>query len=300
MKRAVALAILAVLALSMAGIGQTKTLNLEYKLKKGDVDKYKLVVNMKFSSPEMPSMPQGDMNMKMTATVTQKVLDVLADGSAKVKMSVTDLKMSMPGMPQGAALGSAPKSMAFTVTMSKDGKITGMEGLGAKMMPGGIPGMDFGQLMGQGNPTFPGKPVAVGETWSQEVPFPMGGGKLKVTSTLLAADVPVGKESAAKIKQVVSGHIDLGEMTKGLSASANAAAKPENMPQLSGGMDLAGWSVVYFSVASGRMIKTNANMTANMNFALPAEVIQEGGPVLEAVSEVNMVMDLTMFMSRVR
>ena len=74
------------------------------------------------------------------------------------------------------------------MTMAKDGRVLKMEGFEKAMAGTGAMGFDPSKMINQmGTITlFPSDPVEVGESWTQSIPFPIGGGDLKMVGTLLA------------------------------------------------------------------------------------------------------------------
>jgi len=299
MKRVVTLGLAAAFAVCGIAGAQAKTVKLEYKFRKGAVDKYRMGMAMKVSIPGMPGAPSGPMLTKMTAVFTQKVLDVYPDGSAKVRVSFDKMKMSMPGTAQ--TQGSLPKQ-SITMTVSKDGKPLKIEGMGPMMGGAGMPGMDLNQMMGQFGyyGRFLPRPVGVGETWKQAVPVPAFGGNVNAVSTLLAAAVPVGKENAAKIKETFDGHFDLAEMMKAFAGATPGDTKGgeearKAMSSVEGAMDFKGWGVTYFSPTRGKMLKTNGSFSIRMNMSMPAAAQQQGGP-----RQMNMVMDMNIYVGRIK
>jgi hypothetical protein len=303
MKRVVTLGLAAAFAVCGIAGAQAKTVKLEYKHRKGAVDKYRMGMTMQMTMPGMPGAPSGLMLTKMTEVLTQKVLNVYPDGSAKIRFSFDKMKMKM-GMPgMGRPEQSVPtRSMTMTMTMSKDGKPLKIEGLSSMMGGAGMAGMDLSQMMGQFGSygPFPGRPVSVGETWKQAVPLPSFGGNVNVVSTLLAAAVAVGRESAAKIKQTYSGHFDIAEMMKAFAGATPGDAKGgeearKAMSSMEGAMDFKGWSVTYFSPTRGKMLKTNGSVNVRMNMTMPAAAQQQGAP-----AQMNMVMDMDIYLRRIK
>jgi len=275
MKRAVLLGLLVAFALCAVLGAQAKNVKLEYKFRKGEVDKYKVTMGMKMSMPKGAQMP-GTMNVSMT--MTQKVLDVLPNGSAKVQVTMSNMKMSGPGMPQNMS-NMPPQTM--TVTMTKDGRMTNPAGAGGMMgTMGAMPGSD---PMGSMGCLLPTKVVKVGETWKQAVPMPNNSGKINYVSTLLSAALPLGKTTASKIKQNFSGRLDLGKMMGGAAGGG------------SGDMDLNGSSIVFFSPTQGKLLKTSGRVSAKMRMSMPPNPQNPGAP-----TKMNMLMDMTINMTKMK
>lgn len=267
---------------------QAKSVVLQHSYKAGQIDKYRMSLDTKMSMPEMPAAAAQNMRVKMSVLLTQKVLGLLPDGSAKVKMSYSNLKIESPDMPD--TRGASIPPVAMTLVISRTGQIVSIEDPGQGT---GMPGLDMSSLAGQFGyyGIFPDTAIEVGQMWRSVVPLPFGSGDMRVDFELLAAAIPIGKEVASKIKQTYEAYMDLGEMMKGAVASGGA---PAIAGQMGGGMHMRGWSVLYFSPNKGKLIKANGSVNALMSVQMPASAVQQGAP-----GRMNMQMDMTLNLAKV-
>lgn len=288
MKRLILLGLAVAFLAAVCCPAQAKSVVLQHTYKAGQIDKYKMSMDMTMSAPEMPAAAPQNMRVKVSVLLTQKVLGILPDGSAKIRMSYSNLKIDSPNMPDARTASIPP--MAMTLVISRTGQIVSIEDLGQGM---GMPGLDVSSLAGQFGyyGIFPDTAIEVGEMWRSVVPLPFGSGDMRVDSELLAAAIPVGKEVASKIKQSYEAYMDLGEMMKGAVSSGNA---PAIAGQMGGGMHVRGWSVLYFSPKKGKMIKANGSVNALMSVQMPASAVQQGAP-----QRMNMQMNMTLNLSKV-
>jgi len=277
MRRTALSVLLAAFALCALSGVQAKDVKLEYKFRKGEVDKYKVTMGMKMSMPGMPKGAQMPGTMIVSMTMAQKVLDVLPDGSAKIQVTMSNMKMSGPGMPRN--MGSMP-ARTMTVTMTKDGRTAG-GGMGGMM--GGMGAMPGSDPMGSMACVLPTRAVRVGETWKQAIPMPNNCGKINCVSTLLSAALPMGKTTASKIKQSFSGRLDLGKMMGGGAGGG------------SGDMDLKGSSIIFFSPSQGKLLKTSSKVSVKMRMSTPPNPQSPGAP-----TKMNMLMDMTINVTKVK
>lgn len=295
MKRILVVGLLVVFALCALTAAQAKSVKLEYKFTKGAVDKYKMIMDMKMSMPGMPE-GAGGFSGKVSMLMTQKVVDVYSDGSAKIEATMSNMKVDFPGMPADAQ-SQIPEKATMTMTISKLGKVLKMEGM--QNLPGsmGMPGMDFSRMASQFGVQglmFPDRQVEINETWTDAIPMPMGGGEMKVQSTLMNAALPIGSEVASKIGQTYSGYIDMAALMQATAGSVEMDPQAKAaMSQVTGGMNIGGTSEIYFSPELGKMIKTDAHITMDANFCLPGMMAEEGG-----ASAITMHMDMNMNISR--
>jgi hypothetical protein len=298
MKRVLVVSLLLVFAFFALTAAQAKSVKLEYKYKKGQIDKYKVAMGVKLS---MPAMQEGETNVKMSMMLTNKVLEVLPDGSAKIESKISDIKISNTGQNDTLPPGT-PKNMSMVMIMSKQGELIESKDID-NMFGNTIPGMDINQFWGQMSlqgAIFPDKMVEVGESWSSNIPFPIGNGNIKIESTLLAAAIPTGKngkDTASKIKQIYSGHFDLAKIIQSITESSQMDEKQKDeTSQIKGNIDVGGWSVIMFDAIAGKMIKANISFTENVRFTVP-QVAQNNG---QGPSEMNIIMDMNMNISRVK
>lgn len=295
MKRTIVTLTLALaFALFAVAEAQAETVTLEYKFTKGDVYKHNLWVDIKARMPDAAGGAPLPMGIKLSAITKQTVLDVMEDGSAKLQVTVSDFKTSTPGMPERAMENQPARTV--TIIMTRDGKVTSVDGVDASSGGTGVPGGDLGQMMGQIGiySVFPGKPVEVNDTWNQPIQLPFGGGQFDVNSTLMAAAMPIAGENAAKVKQTYRGHINLDELMKGISSTTQADANlSKAASSISGGADVKGWMVLYFSPTRGQLVKANGNILADVKMNVSGDAVVSSVP-----SQVNLVLDMTVGVSK--
>ena len=248
-------------------------------------------MDVKMRMPNMPMDLPSSISMKMSAVFTQKVLDVASDGSARVRTSFSGMKITSPDVPQMQTQSIPTQSMVMTV--SRDGRLLGVEEMGSMMAGGAIPGMDLSQFAGQIGylGVFPQGPVEIGQSWRSAIPMPFGSGEMNVDSTLLAAAVPVGKDVVSKIKQTYQAYIDLGEI---MDAAAASGQVPAGAMSMNGGMDIVGWTVLYFSPSRGRLVKANGNIKTVMSIDMPQQAVSQGAP-----RRMTMNMDMNLSIKRI-
>lgn len=284
MKKLICSAVLIALLLPLAGACAAKSVKLEYKYTKGQVDKYKAVIKLRLQLPEMPKdFPLKSASIEMA--FRQKVLNVYPDGSAKIDLHYSIRNISIPGFDKQKIpdMKNIP-NVSMVVTMDKSGRVIGMDeaSLGGKEA-----GFDFSKLIRQTGQygSLPEEPVEVGETWYQIVPMGFGDKNLNVTGTLLAGAIPVGKRTAAKFKQTFEAHFELAEMmdilmqsiSQGMQMNLQPQAQNELskvMSQMKGGFDLTGWMVTYLDNADGKILKGSGNMKARMVLQFSPEMAQ--------------------------
>jgi hypothetical protein len=124
---------------------------------------------------------------------------VLPNGDAEVVVTFDSLKMTASGSPIPLDTTTFP---AVTMTMSPSGQVKSSQGIDKMSSAfGGMPFMDMGSLAQ--NSAFPARLLNIGDSWTQDVPFPMGG-KLLVRAKLTGSD---GR--TAKIKQAITGKVNI-------------------------------------------------------------------------------------------
>jgi len=256
-------------------------LNFEMKFKPGEIDKYKMTMDMTMNMPNMPraaAAASSNTQMNMTMLMTMETLSVNPDGSAKVKYKISDMKMNMPGVLGG--LRTMP-DVELTATMSKDGKTSNVEGM--SNVPGmAMSGVDMNKMMSNfSGIMLPGKPIRIGETWEGQMPSALGG-NLATQFRLDSDNQPIGSAKAAKITSTFSYKGTLADLMKQVG---KASALPSGM---NGNVDISGTGTTYFDPAAGKTLKTDADIVEKMDMQLPTGAAP-GAPQ-------NMQMNMTMKM----
>ena len=252
MKRA--LIVLVVIAAILAALYfalQTKEgpIQLAYIFKAGQVDKYKTSQTVKMDASGF--FGGGPSTQRMTMITAQKVLKVNQDGSARIEF---DARVIRGG--HGALFQSGPMPEgSFALTVTKTGKPVDMKEFRklimnqGGMMPGldSMPSSNFGVGI-----VLPDRGVGIGQTWTDKTPFPMGGGDIIDTATLVADNYKLGSRRVCKIEHKYEGKIDLAELGKSISKRM--------MPfDISGEMTLTGTGTVYFSREEGKVVRSTDN-----------------------------------------
>lgn len=288
MKKVGAFLTAAAIALAWAP-ADAKSVLLSHNFKPGQIDNYKMTMDLRLTMPGVPQLAGKPVTMKMSTTFRQKVLGILPDGSARVSLTYNQIKVSCPQFPQVKTQAMPPQSV--TMTLARDGSLIAVDGVGQMMA--NLPGFDFSQLAGQMGyyGVFPSETVEIGQSWTKDIPLPFNSGALQVVSTLLNAAVPVGKHTACKIKQDYQAYMDIGALM-----SAIASLQQANVGDLkfNGGMEMKGWSIIYFSPSSGKFLKANGKATAGMSFEMPPQFVSQGAP-----QNISMDMDMTINIARV-
>jgi hypothetical protein len=257
-------------------------ISFEYKFQPGQVDKYKTAMDMTMDIPGMPAqLTGGKSNAIMNASfiTTQKVLNVNKDGSAKVEVALSNFDMKMNGI----SMNSMAKMMEqkTTMTISKNGGIGDLQGL-EKFSSSG---MDTKSVFSQMNSyQMPHKRINVGDTWVNTVPMPYGG-DLKITSKLVAQNVPIAGTTASKIMQTYEGKGNISD-DKAKSNVVPGGKEPTGM------MTMSGHGVIYFSEAQGKLIETHIATNSTIDMQFPA-----GMRGMPANGKTRMKMDMKMHMT---
>ena len=231
---------------------QTKEgpLLLAYKFKQGQVDKYKTNTSVKMDAAGFFGGPGSSSTTKMAMTITQKVLKVNKDGSARVQFKAN----ATGGGYGGPFMGGPMPEGSFALTVAKTGKPVDTKELkkmmmDERMMPGleSMPSSNIGVGI-----VLPDRGVGVGQTWTEKTPFPMGGGDIMDTATLVADNYKLGSRKVCRIEHRYEGKIDLAELGKSM---------PKRMTpfDISGEMTLTGTGTVYFSRKEGKIVRSTDN-----------------------------------------
>lgn len=279
-----------------------KSVTLRYKFNPGQIDNYKLTMDMKMSMPGMPGAPAQPINMSVSAIWAQKVLGVLPDGSAKIRMTFKHMDISAPGFPMGDKTAKVTKDASVILVMAPDGRILSSQG------SAGLPGMDsdklgFGKMINQmgiyGISTFPHQEVAVGQSWQNTIPLFGDAGGIKTDSTLQAAAVQIGKTVASRIDQTIQGKLDLATMmalmAKKIPSKQPYGSGPNPFASLKGSMDISGASSTFFSPDKGMLIKSDGVLRMVVQMQMPQEAVAKGAP-----AQMNLNLDMAVNVQKVK
>jgi len=212
--RLVGLAVLAVLAITCTADRAGAQTTLRYKFKKGEKLNYAMEQKMVMSM----SVMGRDVNLDMGQTIDMvwNVLDVDADGKAKMTQTISRIRFTMDGPtgkvefdskegkepddPVGKLMAPIFKALAgaeIGLTMDPLGKISDIkvpEKLvkAAKNLPPGLAGAGLGdmlseeglkQITDQSGLRLPQDAVTKGKSWEQQLEMKMPMGKMKVVTT---------------------------------------------------------------------------------------------------------------------
>jgi len=254
-------------------------LNLEIKFKPGQIDKYKMTMDMTMNTPGSTGASSPAMQANVSLLMTMETISVNPDGSAKVKYKMSDMKMTMPGTPMAGS--QAMPEAEFTATMSKDGKTSNVEG--PKNMPGmAVSGMDAEQMMSNfSGVMLPGKSVKVGETWKGKMPAL--GGNMITQFKLDSDNQPIGNTKATKITSTFNYKGSLADLMK---QSGKASSLP---PGMNGNVDMSGTGTTYFDRDAGKMISADTDVVEKMDIQSPAGM---GAPAGQKSMQMNMTMKM--------
>lgn len=174
----------------------------------GESHDYRMSLHM---SGTVEAAAQGSLPLDMTISMTvhERVLDVDSEGNATIRYGMSDLQTDLGGT--GALLPSV-EGLTFTVRMAPDGRVLEVEGMnslfGADQL--GPAGDLFGpDSMG---PILPDGKIAPGSTWTEEVEqkIPYLDTVLKVTShNKLLSLKTIDGERAAVIRSEIEMPFDV-------------------------------------------------------------------------------------------
>lgn len=261
-----------------------ETVKLELKFKPGELLRYKMVMNMNISmegsgpsAHQIPNLP-----MRMVMLMRQRTKQILPNGSAQVNAVVDSMKLTMGTKTQDIPVNKMP---LMTVVISPSGRVQSVTGL--EKLTGAANGMPFMNPWSmQQYCGLPSNELIVGESWSQSMPFPMGG-SVSVIGTLVSASEPLGKSKCAVVKQDIYGDLDFANLAQSFSG--------QNIPIPSGLKmkgKINGSGTTYFSTEKGQMMRTDGWADLQMVMDVPASSqTAQGGTV-----SMKMRMDFEVFL----
>ncbi|MCC6445707.1 MAG: hypothetical protein IT210_19910 [Armatimonadetes bacterium] len=182
------------LAASLAAQESDEKITLQLNLNAGDQWHHLIVMDGTLTGPMTT-----EMTMKLA--MTQKVLKVTDAGKYELQTKYTRSEMTMGNQPIQNPYDLT--KMVITQTMDKSGKVEKVSGLPKEAGAGmGMDPSEMAQMFSASY--FPGKPVGIGESWTNEVSKESAGQKIKVkiVSTLLGLQTQ-GGVAYARVKSVV-------------------------------------------------------------------------------------------------
>ncbi|MCL6629659.1 MAG: hypothetical protein K6U00_08685 [Armatimonadetes bacterium] len=255
-------------------INQTKAqegIKLRYQYSAGEELRYKFVMDivmsldMNFPGVERSAGNPPLMSGQIVGIMKQKTKKIMSNGDAQVTFNYEQIKMTMEGKTETIPAEKFPE---ITLVLSNDGKITDIKWTGGQKIG---PGMSSDPLSlmnfeGTGYPSaFPSEPVRVDDTWTSEIPSPMGDGKINVSSKVLSLNTKIGGYTAAKIQQDMSGNIGLNIPMPNTTNSQGSS--------MTGTLTINGTGIIYHSIDKGKLIKTEwkGDVVTAMEVSLPEE-----------------------------
>jgi len=202
----------------------------------GQSETYQIHSTMR-ATIEAPSLGSQALDMDASQTVTWDVVSVADDGTATIRVSVTDVSGTVNGteIPPSAA-----HSEPFEMQIASDGRIVSVGGMplaGLEQAAGAsFPGMS------QFTPLLPDGPVSPGDSWekdfSQDVPFGEGSIEFTATSTLEGYEEVDGVEAAKVTTEFtvpLDFTLDVGDLLATMGGSLGATGPPgAELDQLAG------------------------------------------------------------------
>ncbi len=290
-----------ILALAAATAACAEPVTLEYKFRKGEVDKYRLAMDMRLDlSGIAAATGQADMppmDLSMSIELIQKTLDVYSDGSAKVKVTYRNPIIQGVKMPAAASKSAkALQDQAVVMRISKHGRTMSIQGL-EKLVGQDMP-VNLSRFMdaSSGSALLPDGPVEVGESWMQDIPLPFGDSQIYLQSTLASYDEEIWNLRVARINQSCSGKLDIKAMVESFlgAMAASLKQKAPDLSSISGELLLNGQMTEFFAPSIGKLLKSSGNLDASLNVTLPPSAVQQGAPPSLSCA-INMRMGMTRF-----
>ncbi len=296
MKRWITVATL-ICFVAAACAAQAEPIKLAYKFTKGELDKYRINMTMNMSMPNIPGAGNmGPISMSMEMVAQQRTLEVLSDGSAKVRMTYSAPRVKMTGGAKTNQAAFPKQTFSVNMTMARDGRVLWMEGMEKMLAMSGLQNFDmtqFTNLMGQ-YALLPSEPVEIGANWRQVMAMPFDAGEMVVDSVLESYGNQIWSLRTAGINQKFGAHMDLGNIMRAVAGSMPTNGKERQMmQQMSGGLDMNGTMTFYFAPAIGKILKGSGQMWGAITINMPAEAVRQGAP-----SELSMAMDMKMNLTR--
>jgi len=237
---------------------------LQYNFKKGDVSKYRVQCTTEFgTSADIGNKPRV---FKVSFDLTEKVLEVMEDGFAKIEITSSNFK---PTDEIGALLIKNGIYLVSRTGLMKEFKDSSKTSGNESMIHGFIL---FSML--------PDKAIEVGRSWEYTVPFEDLKGDIKITSTLLDTESKVDDESCLKLKHFFDANIDFSKL---LGIEKDTSDEPEELNELVekdtkeaptdifSSMNFSGWTVCYLSRKDSKLVKSNSVLTIKMDMNIPEE-----------------------------
>lgn len=196
--------------------------------------------------------------------VKQKTKKIMPNGDAQITFGYEQIKVTMEEKTQIIPTDKFPE---ITLVLSSDGKIKDIKWTGdKKIVPGMSDPLSLMNFEGTGYPSpFPSEPVKVDDTWTSEIPSPMGDGKINVSSKVLSLDTKIGGYTAAKILQDLNGNISLSMPMPNTEDSQGKS--------MTNRLTIGGTGIIYHSIDKGKLIKAEwkGDVLTTMEVPLPED-----------------------------
>lgn len=266
--------------------------NLRITFKRDDVRHYAFQMNMNMTGSGTGAFADDSMPMSMTldmnANMKLQVLARLPDGSTRVEVTFSDLKMKISGPGFHQELGpEVADEMKIQFVVKPDGTYVldtiGGEKVGKTLPnPGGVGSSPLDFLSPA--PLLPEHPVSVGDSWTKEFEMPIPGsaglaesGSIKIVSTSTYErdqETSWGRAMVIRSKASMSGKFDSTIVERGSAGAAASAADVEASAELKGELSYTFWFVPELGEATKVTIDSPStiDVTSNVTGAgLPGE-----------------------------
>lgn len=262
MKRKIVLFV--ILALVFAGCG-LKSVKLEYRLAKGDVSDYQMVMEMEGETriEGMGQTRSSKLEGKQELEWTQEVKEVSPDSILDVEVTYTKASMEISVDGKQAPPPSMVKLLVgkkISMKMDRQGKT--LEAKAPEGLPGLPQGMDLENLTRQIQPVFPDRELKKGDSWIQNLGMSIQlaeGMHLDQTGeakyTLLGFK-KVKSRLCAEIKSVV----DLTQSMDLTQERVNPATGQKAKVKMKVKNNGQGEGTVYYACRDGKLIESNMIM----------------------------------------
>lgn len=278
-----------VIALVLAGCGP-KSVKLEYRLPKGDVSDYQMVMEMEGETriEGMGQTKSSKLGGKQELELTQEVKEVSPDGILDVELTYT--KTSMEMSVDGEKAPSPPLEKLLVgkkISMRMDRQGRTLEAKGLEGLPGLPQGMDLENLTRQAQPIFPDRELKKGDSWIQDLRMSAQlaegmyldqSGEAKYT---LLGFKKVKGYPCAEIKSVV----DLTQSMDLTQEKVNPATGQKTKVEMKVKNDGQGEGIIYYAYQDGKLIKSN--MVMDMKSETTTTVAPFGETILKTDSDMT-------------
>ncbi len=255
MKRLIPLAL--VLLFMAACAAQAESVKLVHKFKSGESDNYKISIVLFVSAPALSRSVDGTIDM----TMCQRTLEVMPDGSARVRRSYSVDKVSGTGL-NSNDLG-IPKQFILAMTVDPHGGISQVQGLEMLANKDGQTTADsslYTTIMGF-DAILPAEAVEVNSIWKRSATVPMLGVEMAITGKVLSVGGRLWSQDTVKIGQDFSINSKLGSL---LQTRFGAPAGSTGTSATQGNTELE------YAPAIGKLLRGQANLVENISVSVPS------------------------------